>query len=211
MFANIRVKEPLEKVVEDWDYLAERVLPRFSTLKVIGQNNMGIRRRVVSTHAVDDPKKGASVHLEIGPQGILQLERHPFELVVTTAGTPHHVTHNFGYWHINDMDEISFAVPAEQPGELGHTFIIQGTARGKECDRFAWYCAQCVTLMYEVVFNTGEIGMEGFWRAERAAVNAYNADPALRRCPECGAENPLAYCWNPSKDNELERQARAFW
>jgi hypothetical protein len=211
MFANIRVKEPLERVVEDWDYLAERVLPRFSTLKVIGQNNMGIRRRVVSTHAVNDVKKGASIHLEIGPSGIIHTERHPFEVFFTTAGTPHHVTHNFGYWHINDMDEVNFAVPPEREGELGHTFIIQGMPAGNECDRFAWYCERCVTLMHESVFHSGTEGFEQFWRAERAAVNAYNGNPALRRCPECGHENPAAYCWNPSKDGELERLARAAW
>ena len=80
MFANIRVKEPLERVVEDWDYLAERVLPSFSTLKVIGQNNMGIRRRVVSTRTWDDPRKGAISNLEIGPSGIVQVLTGPLDL-----------------------------------------------------------------------------------------------------------------------------------
>jgi hypothetical protein len=211
MFANIRVKEPLERVVEDWDYLAERVLPRFSTLKVVGQNNMGIRRRVVSTHSVDDPKTGAAIHFEIGPSGLIHPERHPFEVYVTTAGTPHHVTHSYGYWHINDMDEVYFAVPPEREGDLGHTFIIQGMPQGNECDRFAWYCQRCVTLVREIVFRSGQEGFEQFWRAERAAVSAYNSNPLLRRCPECGHENPAAYCWNPSKDGELERQARAVW
>ena len=211
MFANIRVKEPLERVVNDWDYLAERVMPHFSTLKLIGQNNMGIRRRVVSLDVVHDPKKGASHHYEIGPSGIVEIERHPFELCITAAGTPHHVSHNFGYWHINDMDEVSFAVPAEQPGDLGHTFIIQGTARGAECDRFAWYCEKCITLMHEFVYATGVEGFDGFWRAERAAVTEYNVDRKLWRCPECGHVNPAAYCWNPSKDGDLERQARATW
>ena len=211
MFANIRVTEPLERVVEDWDYLAERVLPSFSTLKVIGQNNMGIRRRVVSMRTWDDPRKGAISNLEIGPSGIVQVERRAFELCFTMAGTPHHTTHNFGYWHINDMDEVGFAVPPEREGELGHTFIIQGMPSGNECDRFAWYCERCATLMREVVFRSGVEGFEQFWRAERAAVNEHNSNPLLRRCPECGHENPAAYCWNPSKDTELERQARAAW
>ena len=211
MFANIRVKEPLEKVVEDWDYLAERVLPSFSTLKVIGQNNMGIRRRVVSTHTINDPKKGASIHLEIGPAGIVQTERHPFEIFITTAGTPHHVTHNFGYWHINDMDEVNFAVPAEREGELGYTFIIQGTARGAECDRFAWYCERCLTLLQEFVYETGSDGFNGFWKAERQAVDRYNSDPAHRRCPACNHLNPPGYCWQYNKDSELERAGRTAW
>src|SRR6185436_3564665 len=120
-------------------------------------------------------------------------------------------THNFGYWHINDMDEVNFAIPAEQDGGLGHTFIIHGTAQGRECDRFAWYCERCVTLMYEFVYETGTQGFNGFWRAEREAVNRYNGDPALRRCPECGHENPVGYCWNPSKDTEAEALSRAQW
>ncbi len=36
MYANVLVKEPLEKVMEDWDYLHERVLSHFATFKPMG-------------------------------------------------------------------------------------------------------------------------------------------------------------------------------
>ena len=29
MFSDIRIDEPIEKVVDDWDYLSERVVERF--------------------------------------------------------------------------------------------------------------------------------------------------------------------------------------
>lgn len=60
MFANLYVEEPLEKVAEDWDFLHDRVIGHFSTLKPVGQNIYGIRRRTVGgPSGVDDPRKGA--------------------------------------------------------------------------------------------------------------------------------------------------------
>ena len=68
MFANIVVKESLEKVADDWDFLHEKVLPHFSTFKPVGQNIYGIRRRYVGEGGIVDPQKGAmSRHYEIGP------------------------------------------------------------------------------------------------------------------------------------------------
>ncbi len=59
MFANLVVKESLEKVAGDWDFFQEKVLAHFSTFKAVGQNIYGIRRRYVGAAGIVDPQKGA--------------------------------------------------------------------------------------------------------------------------------------------------------
>jgi len=86
-----------------------------------------------------------------------------------------------------------------------------GVPKPGETDRWAWYCEQCLTLLFERVYQTGALGFNGFWKAERDAVAAYNAAPQNQRCPECGQMNPKGYYWNPAKDSPGEQQARAAW
>ena len=70
MFAELMVKEPLDKIIEDWDFFEDKVLPKFSTFKPMGQNIYGIRRRMISGGEVNDPRKGnISRHFEIGQIG----------------------------------------------------------------------------------------------------------------------------------------------
>ncbi|HEY7061830.1 MAG TPA: hypothetical protein VII06_10135 [Chloroflexota bacterium] len=212
MFEAIQVSEPLERVAEDWDFLAERVLPRFSTFKPVGQNIYGIRRRHIGDAGVTDLKKGSiTEHFEMGPSGLIQWEHKPFQLHITTAGTPHHVSHNFGYWHINDMDELYLPMPGATPDELGYFILLMGAPGQGETDRFVWYCQNCLTIMHEFIYPTGDDGFNGFWRAERTAVDEYNSDRAHGRCPECDTQNPAAYCWNFNKDSPLEREGRTAW
>ncbi len=212
MFASIRVNESLEKVAGDWDFLQEKVLPHFSTFKPVGQNIYGIRRRYVGEAGIIDPQKGAmSRHFEIGPQGMIEVQKKSLEISVTTNGTPHRVSHNFGYWHINDMDELYLRLPGETADALGYSLIIMGSPQENECDRFAWYCERCLTLLFERVCETGRLGFDVFWKAERQAVTEYNQNVGNRTCPECGFINPLGYCWAVSKDTPEERTARGCW
>ena len=135
----------------------------------------------------------------------------PLSIHVTTAGTPHTVSHNFGYWHINDKDEIYLPIPGTGEGEDGYFLLIMSHPREGETDRFAWYCSECLTMMHEYVYETGTLGFSGFWKAEDEAVRGYNADVANRTCPECSHVNPMGYCWNKAKDTEEEGAARKLW
>jgi hypothetical protein len=213
MFADVITSEPIEKISGDWDFLNDKVLSKFSTFRVVGENVYGIRRRYVEGDSgVVDVKKGAmGRHYEIGPSGIVENVKKPFQIYVTTAGTPHHVEHNFGYWHINDMDELYLRFPGETPDVLGYSIVIQGKAKGNECDRFTWYCEQCLTLLFERVCETGRWGFNVFWKAERQSVSEYNRDVENRTCPECGHVNPRGYCWATNKDSVEEREARLLW
>ena len=144
------------------------------------------------------------------PNRMRELARRiPFSLHVTRAGTPHHTQHVFGYWHINDKDEIIVTLPPDG-AEPGRVIIIMGKPTGEETDRFAWYCEKCVTLLFMRELISGA-DFHKFWSAELAAVREYNADQKHQTCPSCGHKNPLAYSGLQPSDNPDERSARMMW
>ena len=212
MFREITVDEPLDQIIDDWDLLEEKIASKFSTFRHVGQNIYGIRRRAITRTTIVDPRKGNTAGaLELGPAGIQQVTHIPMHLHVTTGGTPHRVAHSFGFWHVNDMDELYLPLPALPGEEMGHYIVIQEAPLGKEGESFAQYCEQCLTMLFELHYETGKYGLQGFWKAEERAVREYNADPKNQICPECGHVNPLGYCWNTAKDTPDERAARAIW
>jgi hypothetical protein len=212
MFREITIDEPLDKIIDDWDFFEDRIVGKFSTFRPLGQNIFGIRRRAVSRTEVIDTRKGnVGGALELGPTGIKLVPHKPLEVHVTTGGTPHRVRHSFGFWHVNDMDELYLPIPSQAGDPLGHFVVIQETPRGNEGESFVWYCEACLTLLWELHYPTGAEGFQGFWKAEERAVRLYNSELRHRTCPECGHVNPMGYCWNTAKDTEDERAARALW
>ena len=113
--------------------------------------------------------------------------------------------------HINDMDELFLPIPSLSENDLGYFVAIMQCPRGKEGESFAWYCEECWTILHEWRLKSGELGFLQFWKGERAAVDQYNGDVALRTCNECGHVNPMAYCWNAAKDTPEEKEARVSW
>jgi hypothetical protein len=210
MLPELTIDATIEKILDDWDLLEAKVAAKFSTFREAGQNIFGIRRRTIARAEVIDLKKGKFESLQIGPTGIIGEPRTPMHLHITAAGTPHRIPHSLGYWHINDMDELYFPVPGEGDG-LGYFIVIMQTPRGNEGESFAWYCERCVTLIHEIHYRSGIMGLKEFWRAEDNAVRDFNSDPRHRTCPECGYVNPLGYTWNVAKDTDEQRAARALW
>jgi hypothetical protein len=210
MQPEITVDRPIEKIVEDWDFLAEKIVPRFTMFRTIGQNVYGIRRHAISETGIHDVTKGMETVLwELGPKGIIAPPFQPMRLHVTNGGTPHRVPHSMGYWHINDMDELYLPLPSAPGDPLGHNVIIMQNPTGREGESVAWYCDNCLTLLFERYHRTGELGMD--FKMSELAVREYNANVKHRTCPECGHVNPLGYCWNPAKDTPEERAARQAW
>jgi hypothetical protein len=211
MFKEVLVDEAIEKIIEDWDFLEDRVAAKYASFREFGQNIYGVRRRMVNRTEVVDLKKGKFSSLLLGPQGIVGTGRSPLHFHITTAGTPHRIPHSLGYWHINDMDELYLPVPGVSDDDLGYFLVVMQTPKGNEGESFAWYCQRCVTMLYEVHYRSGELGLKNFWRAEENAVREYNRDMKNRTCPECGEVNPLGYVWNTAKDTPDESAARALW
>jgi hypothetical protein len=212
MFHEITVDEKIENIVDDWDFFADKIVGKFAGFRTLGQNIYGIRRRVITKTTITDPRKGdVSGALEMGPDGVRLMPHVPLHVHVTTGGTPHRVANSFGFWHVNDMDELYLPLPNPPGDEFGHMLVIMQTPTGKEGESFAWYCEKCLTLHHEYYYRSGEFGLQGFWKAEENAVRGYNSDPRNRTCPECGYLNPMGYCWNSAKDTPEEREARTIW
>lgn len=212
LYSDIYVDEPLEKVVGDWDYLNDKVIKRFYGFNDVGDNVVGIRSIERDTVA-ELGQKGVPVALpairsnyEIGPNGLVTVPRIPFSAHITRAGTPHHTGHTFGYWHINDKDEIIIPLPPH--GDLPpRVLIIMGRPTGNETDRFAWFCEECLTLLFMRESNN----FDTFWATELKAVRDFNADPKNQICPSCGHKNHLGYSGMQPSDRAEEREARFAW
>lgn len=212
LYNHLLADRPLDELAGDWDLLADHVIQKFSGFKDVGDNVVGIRTIDRATVA-EYGQKAAPVSLpavrknyEIGPNGIVEVPRTPYSAYVTLAGTPHRTQHVFGYWHINDKDEIIVPLPP-QGSQPGRVIIIMGRPHDGETDRFAWYCEQCVTLLF--MRESRDFGK--FWASELKAVREYNADPAHQRCPCCGHRNPLGYSGLQVVDTPEERAARFAW
>ena len=212
-YHDIALEEPIEKINREWDYLDEKVIKHFYGFRDVGDLVLGIRT-IEREKVAEFGQKAMPVALpairknyEIGPNGVVEVPRIPYSAHVTRAGTPHRTQFVFGYWHINDKDEVIVPLPpsGDRPGRV---LIIQGKPEtGTETDRFAWYCDKCVTLLFmreSSNFNT-------FWTTEVAAVRDYNADPKNQICPTCGHKNPLGYSGMQTVDRPEERAARFVW
>jgi hypothetical protein len=209
MHVEIEVDRPLDKIMNDREFLEETVIKKFSGFLEVGQQIYGIRRREVGTQIID-PKKGKMAIVDLSPTGTIVREHTSNNFHVIAGGTPHHTQHSYGYWHINDMDELNLKIPGRL-GELGYSFIIMQKPVGSQGESFAWYCRDCYTILYELRAKTGRYGLTEFWRLESEAVRGYNSDVKHRTCPECGLVNYHGYHWNQSKDRPEEAEARSAW
>jgi hypothetical protein len=218
LFSEIRVKEPIDRIAGDWNFLHENVIQKFFGFRPVGDNVYGARSITLDApQSVGAPKQGpmdlvkTRRNFELGPQGVVQVAREPLSVHVTRAGTPHHTEFLFGYWHINDKDEIIVSLPPAAPGEPAHLAIVMGFPKPNETDRMAWYCEQCTSLVHMSELHTGLDGFSRFWQWEKAAVREYNAEVKRRTCRECGHVNSVGYSAFPNNDSDEERAARAAW
>ena len=98
-YAEITVPERLDALLDDWDLLDDRVIKKLTTFKEIGENVVGVRRRMVTKDPVTvlDPVKGLLPEsIEIGPSGLITQTHEILSLRITVGGAPHRVPHNFG-------------------------------------------------------------------------------------------------------------------
>jgi hypothetical protein len=217
LYSEIYVKEPIDKIADDWDFMDEKVIRKFAGFRPVGDNIYGIRAIAHDTpDGFGDARKGTTDlvktrrNLEIGPQGIVEVGRAPFSVHVTLAGTPHHTQFMFGYWHINDKDEIILPLPPSESAP-GHIIIVMGHPSGTETDRIAWYCERCTSLVFMREYVTGTHGFQGFWPWERRVISEYNGSAENRTCWDCGYVNKLGYSGFMQHDTDAEREARKTW
>ncbi|MGA2395039.1 MAG: hypothetical protein ABSH03_16985 [Candidatus Lustribacter sp.] len=213
-YAELTVAEPIEKLLGDWDLLEDRVVKKLTAFKELNDQVIGVRRRLFENNAVFDPVKGKLPESqELTPKGILTTKYEMLTLNMTVGGTPHRVPNSFGYWHINDADEMYLTLPPPVPGGDAYFLVIMGLldASSNAGESWAQYCQICLTMLHERYYKNSQFGLEGHYKANLAAIREYNGDVRLRTCPECGHVNPLAYAWNTVKDTPEEAAARKVW
>jgi hypothetical protein len=211
MFAHVGIDIPIEKIMDDWDYLDDQIVKEFVSWKEVGQNVIGIRRRQITLNEIIDPVKGSFNSITMTPEGLTAKQHKGLKIHITPGGVPHRVEHSFGFWHINDMDELYLPVPPRDGETLGHFIVLMQTPSGKENESFAQFCQKCLTMLHEVVYESGKYGLAGMHAAEDEAIRIYNADAKLRHCPECGHDNPLGYVYQVAKDTPETAAARLLW
>jgi len=194
-----------EKMHENIDMTDQAELKKYlSGFQTLGENFIGIRKRKVT-----DP---TSKTYQIGPKGVIESSQELVGMHVIYSGTPHHTRGTFGYWHINDVDEIYFRMPDAANQEITVCILMRVPKPG-ERDMFAWYCQQCSTLLHCFVYPSGDKGegIQGIWNAEALAVTEFNSDPRFRTCINCGAAHPLGYRFYAPLNTADEEAARLVW
>jgi hypothetical protein len=122
---------------------------------------------------------------------------------------PHHAEHVYGFWHINDQQEMVMNLKLGDDRRL--TVLIEGYPERGRIDRFAWFCLECLNPLYMAQLETAKVGLSGYYAVQEDAFEVFNNDESVRTCSECGTVHPVAYSIFPWKDTEAEREARALW
>jgi hypothetical protein len=178
----------------DFDLLGEEAARQFSAFERLGKDHlMGIRM----LNGTGRPN--VMYGLRSGRPEVMDIVQPGKAIGFVPAGAAHHLTQDYGWWHVNDADEIYIPVPLTN-GVLA--FVILEATFANRWDKFQWYCLDCFTFLHERRVHTGRVGMQGYWEAEAAAVTEFNADLERRTCPNCQTVHPLAYSfWEPGKED----------
>ena len=178
----------------DFNLLGDEAARQFSAFETLGKDHlMGIRM----LNGAGRPN--VMYGLRTGKPEVMDIVQPGKAIGYVPAGASHHLTQDYGWWHVNDADEIYIPVPLTN-GVLA--FVILESTFVDRWDKFQWYCLNCFTFLHERKVNTGRVGMEGYWEAEAAAVSGFNADLERRTCPNCKTLHPEAYSfWQPGKED----------
>lgn len=113
----------------------------------------------------------------------------------------------FGFWMMADVDTVWLDAPG--PGARYYSLYIGG-AEGRPGEvAYGWVCPACGHLYGKRAVSTRETPFERLLDLAQEGVENFNAQAALRRCPECGHEHPPTYGFYADRDSEVSRTARA--
>ncbi len=178
----------------DLDFLDDEAVARFAPFGMMGKDQIfGVRilgggGRSKELYGLVDRR----------PKKIRELQPGK-ALGYIPAGLPHHLTYEFGWWHVNGADEFYVGLPMTD-GRVA-LLIFEATFPDR-VDLFNWYCLQCFTQIHSSAVNIGRVGLKGYWQAEAVAVAEFNANPKLRTCSKCSDVHPLAYSVFDSPDKK---------
>ena len=186
------------------DLLSEEAKLRFRSFYPCGDMLIGLRYREA---AADKAGFKFGRALKIMDGKIVEEPRG--DVTFTAPLIPHHAEHVYGFWHINEEQEMY--VNLKLADDRAVTILIEGFPQAGRKDRFAWYCLKCLNPLYMGEVETARVGLGGYYAAQEDAFNVFNADEKVRTCKECGTVHPVAYSIFPWKDDAVEKAARNLW
>jgi len=129
-------------------------------------------------------------------------------MMFTPPLVPHRSEHIYGFWHINDEQELAMNLTLSETRRV--TVLIEGFPKRGRRDRFAWFCTSCLNPLYMREVETGRVSLPGFYAVEEDAFEVFNSELSLRTCKRCGTVHPHAYSiftWNDSEEQKAARAA----
>jgi hypothetical protein len=107
------------------------------------------------------------------------------------AGTPFTVENLMGYWITFDSDAMWLDVKSSD-GQYAALMVGGSTGKPGETT-IDWTCRKCGKSIAPKVINIIQAAFNKFLSEANNWVQAFNDDPAMRSCVDCGAEHPLSY------------------
>ena len=200
LYADVYVDEPIEKIVDDWDFLNEKVLPKFMGFRPVGDGVYGMRQILPEApQSVDQQQRGT------GPVIAVENRRH-YEMAPRAWSRQAHPACGARYARRNAAShrvrlrllahqrygrDLDRRATGGRPARLCDP--DPGSSEGKRGGSHSLVLRAMHELVYLSELVTGKLGIKDFWTWERTAVRAYNGDPKLRTCWSCGHVNPLGY------------------
>ena len=202
-FAFMKEIIGMKAAITVMDFTSKETELRYRSFYPVGDMLIGVRYR--DLNATNGPRYGRSLKIIDG-----KIVAEPRANVMFTPPlVPHHPEHSYGFWHVNDEQEMALNFKLSDAKAV--TVLVEGFPKRGRHDRFAWYCLNCVHPLYMREVETGRVGLPGFYAVEDDAFQTFNGDVALRTCSECGTVHPLAYSIFEWSDTPETRAAREAW
>ncbi len=195
-----------EAVLSVIDLFGDDTEERYRSFYPCGNMLVGLRYRDPNTDKQGSRVKfGRSLKIEGGK--IISEPRQSIHFNLPLV--PHHSEHAFGFWHINDEQEMSLTMPLHDKRSV--TVLLESFPQRGRKDRFAWFCLECVNPLYMREVEARRVGLPGFYAVQEDAIAIFNGDEKLRTCGDCTTVHPHAYSIFPWTDDEEQRKAREIW
>ena len=182
---RLKAHDPKTASFIDFDLLNDEMYEKFHPFAMMGKDQIA-GLRVMPPGGREKVMYG----IENNKSVVLDLVRPGKFIGYIPPNAPHHLTKEFGWWHLNGTEEFYFTIPLSD----GNVCLIIFEANPPDrIDTFAWYCQKCLDPLHARTSKVGKVGLDGYWVDEAAAIEEFNGNEALRTCKECGTVHPLAY------------------
>ena len=168
MFAVVGVDRPIEQVVNDWDFLDEKLVKKFTTWQEVGGNIIGIRRREITLKEIVDPKKGKFNSITMTPDGLISKNTKRSRSTSRRAACRTASSTASGSGTSTTWTSSILPIPPRAGRGAWALHRRDAERRPRTKARASPSTASvCLTMLHEHYYATGRDGLHGiFWHAE---------------------------------------------